>query len=77
MAVVKKLFNLDEVIAKELELVAKSLHTTQKEIVERALDFYFDYTDNIVADKICKEIENAEMKTYSKDEAYKQLGIKL
>jgi len=77
MAVVKKLFNLDEAIANELELVAKSLHTTQREIVEKALDFYFDYTDNIVADKICKDIENGEMKTYSKDETYKKLGIKL
>ena len=72
---VKKLFSLDEHIARELEIVAKSLNTTQKEIVEKALDFYFDYTDSIVADKIIDDVENKKIKTYSKDEAYKILGI--
>ena len=72
---VKKLFSLDEHIVRELEIVAKSLNTTQKEIVEKALDFYFDYTDSIVADKIIDDVENKKIKTYSKDEAYKILGI--
>ena len=71
----KKLFALDDAIAKELEIVAKALNTTQKDIVERALDFYFDYTDSIVADKIIDEVENKKIKTYSKEEAYKILGI--
>ena len=72
---VKKLFTLDDSIAKELEIVAKALNTTQKDIVERALDFYFDYTDSIVADKIIEDIENKKIKTYSKEEAYKLLDI--
>jgi len=72
---VKKLFTLDDGIARELELVAKALNTTQKDIVEKALDFYFDYTDSIIADKIIDDIENKKIKTYSKDEAYKLLGI--
>jgi len=72
---VKKLFTLDDGIARELELVAKALNTTQKDIVEKALDFYFDYTDSIIADKIIEDVENRKIKTYSKDEAYKLLGI--
>lgn len=44
MATVKKLFSLDESLANELENVAAVLHKSQKEIVENALDFYFDYT---------------------------------
>ena len=72
---VKKLFSLDEHIARELEIVAKALNTTQREIVEKALDFYFDYTDAVVADKIIEDVENKKIKTYSKDEAYKILGI--
>jgi len=72
---VKKLFSLDEHIARELEIVAKALNTTQKDIVEKALDFYFDYTDAVVADKIIEDVENKKIKTYSKDEAYKILGI--
>jgi len=72
---VKKLFTLDDGIVRELELVAKALNTTQKDIVEKALDFYFDYTDSIIADKIIEDVENNKMKTYSKKEAYKILGI--
>ena len=72
---VKKLFSLDKHIARELEIVAKALNTTQKDIVEKALDFYFDYTDAVVADKIIEDVENKKTKTYSKDEAYKILGV--
>ena len=69
----KKLFALDDGIARELEIVANALNTTQKDIVEKALDFYFDYTDSVVADKIIDDIENKKIKTYSQEEAYKML----
>ena len=72
---VKKLFTLDDGIAKELEIVAKALNTTQKDIVERALDFYFDYSDSFIADKIIDEVENKKLKTFSKEETYEILGI--
>jgi hypothetical protein len=55
--------------------VAKALNTTQREIVEKALDFYFDYTDAVVADKIIEDVENKKIKTYSKDKAYKILNV--
>ncbi len=75
MATVKKLFSLDEHLAKELDIVASALNKTQREVVESALDFYFDYTDGIMADKITKEIRDGSMKTYDKDTVYKELGI--
>jgi len=77
MANVKKLFSLDENIVKELDIVATALHKSQKEIVESALDFYFDYTDGLVADKITKEILSGEMKTFEAKDVYKELGIDL
>jgi predicted DNA-binding protein len=77
MATVKKLFSLDEHLAKELDLVASALNKTQREIVESALDFYFDYTDGILADNITKKIKEGSMKTYDKDTVYKELGIDL
>ncbi len=77
MATVKKLFSIDEGIARELEVVAEVMHKSQKEIVENALDFYFDYTDTVVADSITKEIKDGTMKVYSSDDAYKELGIEL
>jgi len=75
MATVKKLITLDESIARELEVVAKSLGTTQKEIVERALDYYFDFTDAIVADKILEEIESGKEETIPWDEAKRLLDL--
>ncbi len=77
MATVKKLFALDEGIAKELDIVATALHKSQKEVVETALDFYFDYTDGIIADKITDEIKNGRMKVHDSEDVYAELGIEL
>ncbi len=77
MATVKKLISLDAGIARELENVADALHKSQREVVENALDFYFDYTDAVVADKITKEINSGEMKVFDSEDVYKKLGIEL
>ena len=77
MGTVKKLFALDEGIARELEIVASALDKSQKEVVETALDFYFDYTDGIIADKITNEIKNGRMAVLDSEEVYKELGIEL
>jgi len=75
MATIKKLFSIDEAIAQELEQVASALHTSQKDIVEKALDFYFDYTDGIIADSISKKIDSSEIKLHNSEDVYKELGI--
>lgn len=77
MATIKKLISLDERIATELESVAEALHKSQKEIVENALDFYFDYTDTIVADKITNDIKSGAMRVYDSKEIYEELGIEI
>jgi len=77
MATVKKLMSLDANIAKELEIVAAVLKTSQKDVVESALDYYFDYTDGLVADKITEDIKSGKSKTYASKEVYKELGIDL
>ncbi len=75
MATTKKLFNIDSNLAEELENVAKIMKKTQKEIIENALDFYFDYTDTMVADDTVQKIHEGKMKTYSKEEAHRELGV--
>lgn len=75
MPTVKKLISFDESVANELEIVSKALNKSQKEIVESALDFYFDYTDGIVADKITDDIKSGKMKVYDENEVYESLGI--
>lgn len=77
MGSVKKLFTLDEGIAKELAIVASAMHKSQREVVETALDFYFDYTDGIIADKITDEIKCGKMKVHDSEDVYKELGIEL
>ena len=77
MATVKKLFSLDESLANELENVANALHKSQKEVLESALDFYFDFTDSVVADSVTQDIKEKKMKVYESDEVYKELGIEL
>lgn len=77
MATVKKLISLDESIARELETVSSVMQKSQKEIVENALDFYFDYTDTIVADSVTSEIKNGIMKVYDSEDVYKELGIEI
>ncbi len=77
MASIKKLISLDESLALELENVAKALHKSQKEVIANALDFYFDYTDGIVADKISAEIESGKMKVHESEDVYKELGIEI
>ena len=77
MATVKKLFSLDESMARELEVVSVAMKKSQKEVVENALDFYFDYTDSLVADSITKEIKDGTMKVYDSASVYKELGIEV
>ncbi|TYB90438.1 MAG: hypothetical protein FXF54_09195 [Kosmotoga sp.] len=75
MPTVKKLISFDESVANELEIVSKAFNKRQKEIVESALDFYFDYSDGIVADKITDDIKAGKMKVYDENEVYESLGI--
>ena len=75
MAVVKKLISFEEGVARELERVSKALGTTQKDVIERALDFYFDHTDAILAEKISNEIREGKIKVHDADEIFKELGI--
>jgi predicted DNA-binding protein len=75
MAVTKKMISMDEALAEELSAVSKLLGISQREIVEKALDFYFDYLDVAVAEKISKEIEEGRMKVYDAEEVFRELEI--
>jgi predicted transcriptional regulator len=75
MSIVKKLITLDENIARELEIAAKVLNIKQREIIENALDFYLDYMDAIIVDKLVDEINAGKMKVYNNKEVYEKLGI--
>jgi len=75
MSTTKKLISMDEGLAKELETISKILGTSQSEIVEKALDFYLDYIDGMIAEKVSKGIKKGEIKVKDADEVFKRLGI--
>ncbi len=75
MAITKKLISIDETLANELSTVSKLLGITQREIVEKALNFYFNYLDVAIAGKISKDIKEGKMKAYEAEEVFKKLGI--
>ncbi len=75
MPTVKKLISFDSHIATELEVVSEALQISQKELVERALDFYFDHTDSLIAQKISDDVQKGKVALHDADEVFKSLGI--
>jgi predicted DNA-binding protein len=75
MSVVKKLISFDSVVAEELESLSRTLHVTQKELIERALDFYFDHTDSMTAQKISDDIKIGKEKVHDADDVFSSLGL--
>ena len=75
MASVKKLISFDTSVANELEFVAKTLEISQKELIERALDFYFDHTDSLTAQKISSDVRDGVEEVYDADKVFDELGL--
>jgi hypothetical protein len=75
MSIVKKLISFDSVVADELESLSKTLDITQKELIERALDFYFDHTDSMTAQNISDAVASDEEKVHDADDVFKELGL--
>ncbi len=75
MSTVKKLLSFDSMVAEELEMVSSALNITQKELIERALDYYFDHTDTIIAQKISKDVEDGKESVYDAKDVFSELGL--
>ena len=44
-------------------------------MVEKVLDFYLDYIDGMIAEKVSKEIKEGKIKVKEVDEVFKRLEI--
>jgi len=75
MSVVKKLISLDLAVAEELETLSRTLDITQKELIERALDFYFDHTDSIITQKISDDVVSGKEQVHDATDVFKELGL--
>ena len=75
MAKRKKLISIEKGLAKELKNVSKILGIPQSELVEKALDFYLDYIDGIIADKLSRGIKKGKIKVKDANKVFKRLEI--
>ena len=75
MSVIKKLISFDSVVAEELESLSRTLDITQKELIERALDFYFDHTDSMTAQKMSDDVASGKVKVHDADDVFAELGL--
>ena len=75
MSVIKKLISMDSAIAQEVEELSKTLNITQKELIERALDFYFDHTDAIRAQQLSDDVRSGKEKVHDASEVFRELGL--
>ena len=62
-------------MAKDLENVSKILGIPQSELVEKALSFYLNYIDGMIAEKVGRGIKVGKIKVKDADEIFKRLGI--
>ena len=67
--------NLDDVLAKELESVAKELNVKTSKLVEEAISYYFDKLDEKIADKRLDDYFSGKEKAIEAEEVFKELGI--
>ncbi|ACN99240.1 hypothetical protein SULAZ_0573 [Sulfurihydrogenibium azorense Az-Fu1] len=71
----KKTINIEKKLATELETLSKILEVSQSKIIEKALDFYLDYIDGMIAERVSKGIKEGKIKVKEADEVFKKLGI--
>ncbi|WP_456382787.1 ribbon-helix-helix domain-containing protein [Persephonella sp.] len=77
MAKVKRLISMKTSLARVLEAISEITGMSQSEVIEKALDFYLNYIDGIIAERVSKGIKEGKMKVKEADEVFKRLGIKV
>jgi len=67
--------NLDDVLVKELEDVAKELNTKTSKLIEEAISYYFDRLDEKIADKRFDDLKNGKSSVVDLEEVLKKAGL--
>ena len=75
MKVAKGNLDIENSLIEEIKQVSETLGISQNEFIERAINFYLDYIDGLIADKISKEVKKGNIKVKDADEVFKELGI--
>jgi len=73
----KKAINirLEKDIIQHLDEYANELDKTRTHLIEKAIEFYFDKLDEMVADKRIDKLKNGESKVVPLEVVFAQAGI--
>lgn len=66
---------LEKDIVKSLDAYAKELGRTRTNIIEKAIELYFDKLDEMVAEKRIDDIKTGKTKLVPLEEVFKKAGI--
>lgn len=75
MKKIRSTFTVSDYVIDELNSVSLELNEKKSHIVEKALNMYFDYIDEKIADKRLDELKNGKEKSIPAEEVFKELGI--
>ena len=75
MQKIRSTFTVSDFVIDELNTVAAELNEKKSHIVEKALNMYFDYIDEQIADKRLKQLEDGKEKIIPADVVFKELGL--
>ena len=75
MQKIRSTFTVSDFIIDELDSVSEELNEKKSHIVEKALNMYFDYIDEKIADKRLDDLKSGKEKLIPADTVFKELGI--
>ena len=75
MQKIRSTFTVSDFIIEELNEISKELNEKKSHIVEKALNMYFDYIDEKIADKRLDDLKSGQEKLIPADTVFKELGI--
>jgi len=75
MQKIRSTFTISDFIIEELNEASKELNEKKSHIVEKALNMYFDYIDEKIADKRLDDLKSGKEKLIPADTVFKELGI--
>ena len=75
MQKIRSTFTISDFVIEELNDVSKELNEKKSHIVEKALELYFDYIDEKIADKRLDDLKSGKEQAIPADEVFKELGL--
>jgi predicted transcriptional regulator len=67
--------NLEDILVKDLENVAKELNIKTSKLIEEAISYYFDKLDEKIADKRLDDLKNKKSSVVKLEDVLKKASI--